>query len=466
MRWLCRFALGMFILVLCAGCTGSGVADTQCPWRGVSGLAIRCVMMPMPLFRDRSPEQVTLAVAVIRASRPVGLAPVLYLEGGPGGSAIALLPYRAVLFQQLSKYHDVIVIDQRGAGGSRPSLACPEADAADLDMLDEPLSAMQSAAVSVAALKQCKRRFTVPLTAFTSIAAAQDAADVMAQLGYRSWHVYATSYGTKVAQLLARIAPERIVTMTLDGVVPIDWNIAMQPTHAWAAISAAAHACKPTQRICVSESDIDQAVRILNREPFTATVVMPDGSSRVVAVNGDTLMTALFSVLYAPNGASRLHTWVQAALVSSPALQEVAAHIATLAWNNRYLSRGLFYAVQCLESTHGIDATQAATVDATYPQLLHIVDISPMVNLCASWQLGAVVLPAPLPAAQPIPTLLIAGEFDPVTPAYLAAAVALDYSPSHLTTVAGAGHVPSASDPCVTALVVTWIEQQTVGRCP
>src|SRR5438045_3908040 len=53
--------------------------------------------------------------------------PVVYLAGGPGGSGITTAGGpRFHLFMAMRAVGDVIALDQRGVGQSKPSLACPE----------------------------------------------------------------------------------------------------------------------------------------------------------------------------------------------------------------------------------------------------------------------------------------------------------------------------------------------------
>ena len=65
-----------------------------------------------------------LFVLRLAALHDRGNAPVIYLEGGPGGAASASL--QNLLGSALRTEYELILIDQRGTGLSRPSLNCPE----------------------------------------------------------------------------------------------------------------------------------------------------------------------------------------------------------------------------------------------------------------------------------------------------------------------------------------------------
>jgi pimeloyl-ACP methyl ester carboxylesterase len=73
-------------------------------------------------------RRISVAVAIVRASEPKGLPPVIYLHGGPGGAAVANLPrllQRPAAKEYVAIDQDWIFIDQRGGGLSDPSLDCP-----------------------------------------------------------------------------------------------------------------------------------------------------------------------------------------------------------------------------------------------------------------------------------------------------------------------------------------------------
>jgi len=60
--------------------------------------------------------------------------PIIYLAGGPGGSGIASARgSRFPLFMAMREFGDVIALDQRGVGQSKPNLVCRESYDLPLD---------------------------------------------------------------------------------------------------------------------------------------------------------------------------------------------------------------------------------------------------------------------------------------------------------------------------------------------
>ena len=108
------------------------------PENAPTDLTITCGTVEVP--SDRSdPDTPMLHLAAVRlhrASADASAPPLVYLHGGPGGSALVGglggLPALDVLAD-----HDLIAYDQRGTGLSTPSLNCPEKEEAILDALVE-----------------------------------------------------------------------------------------------------------------------------------------------------------------------------------------------------------------------------------------------------------------------------------------------------------------------------------------
>lgn len=96
----------------------------------VGGAAIPCEMGRMKVPENRlnpKSREIEVAVVRLRAKTPNPGPPTVYLDGGPGSSAIGLsqAPIYFQAFEKLREIGDVILLDQRGVGLSRPRLAYP-----------------------------------------------------------------------------------------------------------------------------------------------------------------------------------------------------------------------------------------------------------------------------------------------------------------------------------------------------
>jgi pimeloyl-ACP methyl ester carboxylesterase len=137
--------------------------------------------------------------------------PLVYLAGGPGGSAIADAAGIRQIFGGVNESRDIVLVDQRGTGSSH-RLECP--------VPKEPLGT--SAAAIRAYVRSCLGRFQADVRQYTTAPAMEDLAEVVRALGYEQVDVYGLSYGATAAQYLLAQHPELVRTAILDGATLLD----------------------------------------------------------------------------------------------------------------------------------------------------------------------------------------------------------------------------------------------------
>jgi len=131
--------------------------------------------------------------------------PLVFLEGGPGGSVgdLAHAGWSAYLAQAIGR--DVIFLEQRGNALSTPALECkhgePKADDAET---------LRHCAVDYAA------RGT-RLEAFNTIESAHDVDDLRRALGRATIAVWGSSYGALLAGVVVREHPSAVSSLVLEA---------------------------------------------------------------------------------------------------------------------------------------------------------------------------------------------------------------------------------------------------------
>ena len=160
--------------------------------------------------------------------------PLIYLSGGPGGSAtheFSTIAAMRLTMQETRASRDIIVYDQRGTGFSaliscgavKPALGLvsemfPEhADSVrDLDASNLHMSLYLGACAAM------YRSEGADLAQYNSVVSAKDI-DALAQtLGYRSgYNLYGTSYGTRLALNATRTNVGQVRSVVLDGTEPL-----------------------------------------------------------------------------------------------------------------------------------------------------------------------------------------------------------------------------------------------------
>jgi pimeloyl-ACP methyl ester carboxylesterase len=210
----------------------------------VEGDTYECGIVVVPEDYSK-PDGRTLELVYLRLFSTDGSPapdPLLYLSGGPGGSAIHEMAPGSANFllqnmQHIRAGRDIVVYDQRGAGLSNPLLCGPvqAAIGAGIELLPELAEDVRMIEESgdfpqqIFHVAVCAGGYTaagVDLTQYNSIASSHDMAALMDALGYAQYNLYGTSYGTKLAQVAVRETPERIRTIITDGTTPITGAVA------------------------------------------------------------------------------------------------------------------------------------------------------------------------------------------------------------------------------------------------
>jgi pimeloyl-ACP methyl ester carboxylesterase len=152
--------------------------------------------------------------------------PVVYLQGGPGASAMVQIPLLAQTFEPFRKTRDVVFWDQRSAGLSGQSVKCFNAlasNAAKIAKKEYTTTAIDGSNVANNTIADCLREIEaagIDISKYNTTENAKDIPTIIKTLGYESYNLYGISYGTKLALEAMRVAPEGIRSVIIDGVAP------------------------------------------------------------------------------------------------------------------------------------------------------------------------------------------------------------------------------------------------------
>lgn len=150
---------------------------------------------------------VGLRVVVLRAAQSSGKAPLFALAGGPGQGATDLAELALGPWQSVLEVRDVVLVDQRGTGGSN-RLDCPNRAAED------PASAFGKL-FDPANIRGCLERTTAHAdpTLYGTPRVVDDLERVRRDLGYDRVVLWGGSGGTRTALVWARRHPETVEAM-------------------------------------------------------------------------------------------------------------------------------------------------------------------------------------------------------------------------------------------------------------
>ncbi|MDX2305514.1 MAG: alpha/beta fold hydrolase [Microscillaceae bacterium] len=166
-----------------------------------------------------------LAVVILRAKSSFPKSdPIIYLNGGPGVKTLqALNMYKN---HYLRQDRDFILLDFRGVGYSEPTL-CPDLPFKIFEMMAQNLSPAQEIQRKKALYMECVQdleKQAVDLSAYNTASIAADIRDLCAALGYQTYNLYGISHGTRIALAMMRDFPQGIRSVILDSSAPIGWQ--------------------------------------------------------------------------------------------------------------------------------------------------------------------------------------------------------------------------------------------------
>ena len=437
-----------------------------------------CGHLTVPEDRGRAHGRtIRLAVAVLRATGEHRVSdPVVMLSGGPGDPALeGMMPkWTADVAAPLQAKRDLVFFDQRGTGRSQPALQCPEYTASVSAELAQPLTAEQDAAKLKSALRACHDRLVsegVDLSAYTDAATAIDLHDLMKALGYSQWNLRGISNGTRVALTALRDEPDGIRSVVLDSTVPVqanwradyskDFERSLNTVFAACATDPGCNAAFPN-----FEQTFFTLVENLNASPITVQPTDPTtGEPFTVVITGDRLLLGVQQALYDTTLIPLLPLVITAAAGGDTALLTVAAaRIAAPSAN----AQGVFRSDLCFEeipfSTPDVVAMATDGVRAEIKEA-GVIGINNLDDeVCAFW--GARQPPAleNEPVTSEVPALVLAGEYDPITPPAYGQLAAQTLANSFYFLFPGQGHgqlFNPLAPTCAIDLVAAFLDDPT-----
>jgi len=155
---------------------------------------------------DESAGQTRLAVLKLKSSAEDPLPPLVYLAGGPGDSAVNARDsyFLEPLFTQALKTRDVVLMDQRGVGRSRPWALWAAREPLPRDVFLSEAAAIETLRERHESAKTFFEKRDLRLDGFTSVEAADDLEALRGALGAGKISLLSFSYGTHLVLVTLR----------------------------------------------------------------------------------------------------------------------------------------------------------------------------------------------------------------------------------------------------------------------
>ena len=169
----------------------------------------------------QKPNSRLIEISFVRfkSTSPNPKSPIVYLAGGPGGSGIgAARGARFPMFMALREVADVIALDQRGVGQSKPNLSCKEA----INFPPENVPNREELAKHFQEqFRNCVEDFKhqgIDLSGYNTNESADDIEDLRKAIGAKKISLWAISYGTHLSLATVKRHEKSIDRMILAGV--------------------------------------------------------------------------------------------------------------------------------------------------------------------------------------------------------------------------------------------------------
>ena len=448
----------------------------------VRGPEPACGFVSVPLRHgEAASPRIRLAVVVIPAldvenRRPD---PLFLAQGGPGGSTIG--SFAQVLLDDPGKRptlnRDLVLWDQRGTYFSQPRLRCREGNALPPDA-DE--KAQRDA------FRRCGARLAREagdLSAFNSLENARDVEDVRAALGYETYNFYGVSYGTELGQFLMRERPPGLRSVVLDAVVPLGFSLVtgvpavrQQVMPRFAQSCAASPACNEAYPDLANR--YQALLERLDKDPMPVALgpAAQQAAARAAAppepkaekrpdtatINGRDFDAALYQSVYQREAVPFIPYIVQRAEQGD--FSFMLNIVRMMQASNDDMADAMYMTVVCAE--FGDTPESALQFPGVIKRLVEAGqnDARQILQLCRDWNIRLLDKALLAPVKSDIPTLLLSGRFDPITPPEGADGVAAHLSRAFKFTFPRGTHGQAFVVPCANFMIASFLE--TPGKAP
>lgn len=371
--------------------------DPEDPLAAVA--ALTCWELRVPADYAEAADQTTMSLAVRRATRGGGAVPLLILDGDLEALSTPFNGGLGGLIADPDQAIDLIMVDLRGTGESVPNLDCPEVDNIKIPAKSVTYTSSQSSIVQAeAACAERLRRAGIDFSQFNAAASSRDLELLRQGLSLQRWNIWAGGPGTLVAQDLVRDNPDAIGRVVLQSAMDFgDDFLGQRIATSEEVLAAIEEACAADAACSASHptlgADRVELYRDLSKQPQEAQVTVDD-ASYIVAMDGDRfLRETLMTVVQGEAGPAAIPELIDVYSEELPAIVQAAESQSSF---GTVRSEGALLASLCQDQYLVANTNKAR---------------------CAPWLSPGQVWADPTTLSWPVPTLILGGAFDPITPA-------------------------------------------------
>lgn len=432
--------------------------DFVCPFKGDFDYEpgeISCGFIAVPENRE-DPDSRTIRLHFVKIAATgeeseYRADPVIYLTGGPG---VGVNMYAERLREHdILAQRDLYILEQRGIGAS--GNLCPHYGLTERALVHSgDVEEAQRNAVEVTRnCFQTARAAGIDLSGYNTVENARDVKALRQALGFEQWNVWGISYGSHLGQMLALQDPDGVRALVIDAIVPNDLTDLMRIGR-WAnrVLDNIFSTCTDLAACDELEARLDAALESVRGNPVKValddTELYPEGE---LQVNGLILAFAPFMMAYEQDEHPAIPAVMDAIVgyfeTREPAFFRLAAAMGN-GPGDYSMSEGMSAAIRCndgyVHATEDVAAEDLAE-NPRFTGLSTPAGAAYAARMCEEEGLAPRDRSDYRFVESAIPTLVVNGGWDPVTPPPLARYIAPGFSNGRYIEVPFAGHGPTRS---------------------
>ena len=404
----------------------------------------RCGYVEVPNNWDNKKDGTTKIAYLVIASSSENRKddPVVFIQGGPGGS---VLPYANVFSGLiLDPDRDFIMYDQRGIGFSDE--ICPNLSATFLDVMSADISLDKEDETLLSISSDCIESLNDPSfkMAFGTTQSANDLEALRKHLGYKQVNLFGGSYGTRLGLKYMELYPESIRSSILSGLFPPEVRLY---EYIYTNLNRSLEKLFDT---CANDDNCSSKYPNL-KDTFEAVCEQLDQKGQSFMINGDELilnkqdfLLLTQQLLYDRQTIGQVPSFITAFKTddTSSIIRSIQAFASRLGvinvaayWSVNVKDEGAFKNLKFIDKD-----------EKKHPSLANGVSLfASDPDVLKHWPTKRNSNTKMKPVVSDIPTLLVSGAWDPITPPSNAEKAAKSLKNSSHVVFPSDGHCPMNS---------------------
>jgi pimeloyl-ACP methyl ester carboxylesterase len=394
-------------------------------------------------------RKLRLAVIIIKASGEKPEAdPLIYLHGGPGAKAILNGRINAFRAHPFGENRDIILTDFRGIGLSEPAF-CPEIQEEIGKVVILNLTPAEATDKTIKIFEECFDRLRsegINLNMYNTAMVVKDLEMLRIAMGVHQWYLWGISYGTRVAQTYLRDFPEAVRCVIMDSPVPMGYPATGEETKSYQrSLNAFFDACKENPECIKAFPELEErfyrAMVSLKENPAVFYYEKaPDG---LAALNFHDMHLIIQQLLYMPEFYPSI-PWLIKGIEQRDVeiFKNMIPEFESKVYN---MSDAMYVTVLKYDNGLILSDFESSPTDPLHHALNYFDNVIHMVKRIDFITQDTLETQAVI---SDIPSLILSGSIDPITPPFYAQVLKESLRQSFLFEFTGRGHELTLDTDC------------------